>query len=80
MSTFYFYSITQNFERDQHHGGHWDVRKKQSEYNSWLFYKICADEVFDPSSGLNSEVLRPFGSKLGSLNSENRGGLNYESV
>ena len=37
-------------------------------------------KVFDPSNGLNSEVLRPFGAKLGGLNSENRGGLNSESV
>ena len=37
-------------------------------------------QIFDPSSGLNSEVFRSFGTKLGGLNSENRGGLNSESI
>ena len=36
--------------------------------------------VFAWLSGLNSEVFWPFGTKLGGLNSENRGGLNSESV
>ena len=37
-------------------------------------------QIFDLSGGLNSEVLRSFGTRLGGLNSENRGGLNSESV
>ena len=40
----------------------------------------CNFWIFDPSSGLNAEVLRSFGTKLGGLNSENRGGLNSETI
>ena len=43
--------------------------------NTPIWYSF---HIFDPSSGLNFGVLWPFGTKLGGLNPENRGGPNSE--